>query len=489
MIFSSPVFVFFFLPVVWIISRLLPGQKARNIWLALASLIFFAFGQLPYLILLLGSVCANYLFGLALTRETPDQNSSRRRMIAGLAVAVNLIALGIFKYLDFILKFINSITGMINIPGPSGLELPMANLILPIGISFYTFQGLSYVLDVYRDPSAGTRSFGKLLLYISFFPQLIAGPIVLYRDISAQIDNRILTPEHILTGLKRFIRGLGKKLILADTMAVIVDGIFGMDPALLDFRLAWLAAVCYTLQIYFDFSGYSDMAIGLGYLFGFRFRENFHLPYAAKSIRDFWRRWHISLSTWFRDYLYIPLGGNRRGKTRTAINKFLVFFLTGLWHGANWTFILWGLWHGLFSVLEDRNIIPRRLRESFFGHIYAMLIVILGFTLFRAESVSYAFGFFARMFALWPTGNAYQWGYNYILLRALLNARTVFILILSILFASGVFSRLAERVKNKIPALALYNAPVSAAFYSGLFVLAILNMVSSGYSPFIYFQF
>ena len=482
MIFSSPIFIFFFLPVVWIISRLLPGQKARNIWLALSSLIFFAFGQPPYLILLLGSVCANYIFGRLLMREI-----SRRRLIVGLAVAVNLTALGIFKYLDFLLNSINSITIFIHVPDSSGLALPMANLILPIGISFYTFQGLSYVLDVYRNPSAGTRSFGKLLLYISFFPQLIAGPIVLYRDVSEQIDNRILNPEHILTGLKRFIRGLGKKLIIADTMAVIVDKIFALNPDLLDFRLAWLAAVCYTLQIYFDFSGYSDMAIGLGHLFGFTFRENFNLPYTAKSIRDFWRRWHISLSSWFRDYLYIPLGGNRRGKTRTAINKFTIFFLTGLWHGANWTFVLWGLWHGFFSVLEDRNIISRRLRESVFGHVYTMLIVILGFTLFRADSVSLAFSFFARMFLIF--NNAENWNYNSILLRSLLNARTIFILIISILFASGLFSRLAERVKKYSNKINIYYKPIDAIVYAGLFIIAILNMISSGYSPFIYFQF
>ena len=266
-----------------------------------------------------------------------------RRLAAGLAAGTNLALLGVFKYIDFVIGTFNSL---------SGADLALTGIVLPIGISFYTFQGMSYVIDVYRHPEWGTRNPGKLLLYISFFPQLIAGPIVIYHDVAGQIDRREMTPELTLSGLRRFILGLGKKMLLANSMGEIADAVFAMTAAELDFRLAWLGAVCYTLQIYFDFSGYSDMAIGLGRMFGFRFLENFNLPYASKSIKEFWRRWHISLSSWFRDYLYIPLGGNRKGAARTNLNKFIVFFATGLWHGANWTFVLWGLWHGLFSTLE-----------------------------------------------------------------------------------------------------------------------------------------
>ena len=327
MVFSSPIFLFVFLPATYLGYQLLPGLALRNAWLTLASLIFFSFGQLPYLVLLLISVTINYLFGLWL-----QSGEAHRRLAAGLAAAANLGLLGVFKYTDFVISTVNSLTG-------AGLAL--TGIILPIGISFYTFQGMSYVIDVYRHPEWGTRNPGKLLLYISFFPQLIAGPIVIYHDVADQIDRRTVTPEDTLCGLRRFIIGFGKKILLANSTGEIADAVFALSGEELDFRLAWLGAVCYTLQIYFDFSGYSDMAIGLGRLFGFHFLENFNLPYTASSIKEFWRRWHISLSSWFRDYLYIPLGGSRKGRGRTNLNKFIVFFATGLWHGANWTFVLW----------------------------------------------------------------------------------------------------------------------------------------------------
>ena len=299
MVFSSPIFLFVFLPVTYLGYRLLPGLPLRNAWLTLASLIFFSFGQLPYLVLLLISVLINYLFGLWLL-----SGAAHRRLAAGLASAANLLLLGTFKYVDFVISTLNSL---------SGAEIALTGIVLPIGISFYTFQGMSYVIDVYRHPEWGTRNPGKLLLYISFFPQLIAGPIVIYHDVAHQIDCRELTPEKTLYGLRRFILGLGKKMLLANSTGEIADAVFALGAGELDFRLAWLGAVCYTLQIYFDFSGYSDMAIGLGRMFGFAFLENFNLPYTAKSIKEFWRRWHISLGSWFREYLYIPLGGSRKG--------------------------------------------------------------------------------------------------------------------------------------------------------------------------------
>ena len=420
MVFSSPIFLFFFLPIVYIVYRLLPGTGARNGWLAAASLVFYSFGQPVYLLLLLASVGLNYLFGLLLM--SPGRRG--RKWWAGCAAALNLLLLGTFKYLDCFAGTLNSLFG---------LGLPLPGLTLPIGISFYTFQGMSYAIDVYRKPDSGTRNLGKLVLYISFFPQLIAGPIIKYHDVARQIDCRELDPELTLTGLRRFIAGFAKKMLLANTAGQVADAVFGLEAGALDMRLAWLGAVCYTLQIYFDFSGYSDMAIGMGRMFGFSFLENFDLPYISRSIKEFWRRWHISLSSWFRDYLYIPLGGSRKGGARTMLNKFIVFFSTGLWHGANWTFVLWGLWHGLFSTLEDVHVIPKRLQQSVFAHVYTMLVVILGFTLFRAPSLGAAGVMFSQMFA----GVSFTQAHTLTLI-SLLDARTLFYLAAAVLLAFGL---------------------------------------------------
>lgn len=469
MVFCSPIFLFFFLPAVYIVYRLLPGIRSRNGWLALASLVFYSFGQPVYLPLLLASVGMNYLFGLLMMSRA----GRGKRWPAVLAVLGNLLLLGAFKYLDFFTAVLN---------GALGLSLPLPGLVLPIGISFFTFQGLSYALDVSRDPDTGTRNLGKLLLYISFFPQLIAGPIVKYHDVSPQIDGRTMKPELTLSGLRRFITGFAKKLLLANTAGKVADAVFALAPGALDIRLAWLGAVCYTLQIYFDFSGYSDMAIGLGRLFGFTFQENFDLPYTAKSIKEFWRRWHISLSSWFRDYLYIPLGGNRKGKARTMWNKFVVFFSTGLWHGANWTFVLWGLWHGLFATLEDIGLIPRRLRESWFGHVYTMLVVVLGFTLFRADDLASAGAMFSQMFA----------GFSFtapktLTLISLLDRRTVFFLLAAVLLASGLPQRAAARLSGPLPDSV--REWTDAAAYAALFAVCVLNLSGASFNPFIYFQF
>ena len=467
MVFSSPIFLFVFLPAVYLVYRLLPGIRSRNGWLALASLAFYAFGQPEYTLLLLASVLVNYLFGLWLMA-----GKGKRLAMLG-AAACNLLVLGAFKYLDFFLRTANQL---------AGLELPLTGIVLPIGISFYTFQGMSYVIDVYRDPRSGSRSLGKLILYISFFPQLIAGPIIKYHDVSLQIDQRRITPEGTLFGLRRFLTGLGKKLLLANTAGRVADAVFALTAAQLDARLAWLGAVSYTLQIYFDFSGYSDMAIGLGAMFGFTFRENFNLPYVSRSVKEFWRRWHISLSSWFRDYLYIPLGGSRRGKFRTGLNKFLVFFTTGLWHGANWTFVLWGLWHGLFSTLEDLGIVPKRLRDSVFGHVYTILVVVLGFTLFRADSLGTAATMFVRMFTGFTPAPAHT-----LTLISLLDARTACVLILSILLAFGLPQRAARRLAEGAGS-ALSQAG-QARGYTLLFALCVLNLSKATFNPFIYFQF
>ncbi len=469
MVFGSPIFLFCFLPAVYLIYRVLPGIRARNGWLALASLVFYSFGQPVYLPLLLLSVGMNYLFG----RAVMSPAGRGKRWPAACAVAGNLLLLGAYKYLDFFAATLNA---------AFGLSIPLPGLTLPIGISFFTFQGLSYALAVYRDPEAGTKSFGKLVLYISFFPQLIAGPIIKYHDVARQIDDRTLTPELTLTGLRRFITGFAKKLLLANTAGRVADAVFAMTAGALDLRLAWLGAVCYTLQIYFDFSGYSDMAIGLGRMFGFSFQENFNLPYTSRSIKEFWRRWHISLSSWFRDYLYIPLGGNRKGKGRTMLNKVIVFFSTGLWHGANWTFVLWGLWHGLFSTLEDANVIPKRFRESVFSHLYTMLVVVVGFTLFRAENLAQAGLMFSQMFA----GTAFTPAHTLSLI-ALLDTRTVFFLAAGLLLAAGLPQRLAGWAAERAPEA--LRSWTRAGAYAALFTVCVLNLSSTSFNPFIYFQF
>ena len=385
MVFSSAVFLFVFLPAVFLLDRLARGVRLKNALLLAASLLFYAFGQPVYLPLLLVSVLLNYVCGLLAAGKYP-------KLGVALAVAGGIGMLAVFKYADFAIGTVNSLFG---------LSLPLTGIALPIGISFFTFQGLSYVVDVYRDRSVVSGSFVKVLLYISYFPQLIAGPIVKYHDIEKEIDDRHTTPQETALGVRRFICGLSKKLLISNAMGQMADAVFALPAGEIGMFASWMGAVCYTLQIYFDFSGYSDMAIGMGRMFGFHFLENFDYPYAATTIKEFWRRWHISLSTWFRDYLYIPLGGNRKGRGRTWRNRFLVFFATGLWHGASWTFVLWGLWHGLFSVLEDSGALPaKRLQGRLPGRVYTLLVVVLGFTLFRADTLAQAGAMFTAMFKI-----------------------------------------------------------------------------------------
>ena len=428
-----------------------------------ASLLFYSAGSLVHLPLLLAVAAVNYLAGLLFLRQV-----RRKKLILILALILNLGALIAFKYLDFFTGSLNSLFG---------LSVPLAGIALPIGISFFTFQGLSYTIDVYRDRGLGTRSFRELLLYISFFPQLIAGPIVKYHDVAEQIRHRTASVQDMAAGCRRFIIGLSKKLLLADILAVAVDALYA-HSALGDARLSLIAGVCYAMQIFFDFSGYSDMAIGMGRMFGFHFHENFDHPYTASTIRDFWRRWHISLSSWFREYLYIPLGGNRKGLSRTCGNVLLVFFLTGLWHGASWTFVLWGLWHGLWSVLE--RVTPlKKLSGTVAGHIYTLLIVVLGFMLFRADSLAQAFTMIGSLFT----------GYGFtreasLLLREVLTWKVVAAAAVGVLLCTGV--------QRRLTAWAAKMRPLHAAAYVSalaLFALCILRLAAASFNPFIYFRF
>ena len=476
LVFSSAVFLFVFLPAVFILYRLIPSHKIKNLLLAAASIVFYAFGQLQYVPLFLASVVINYVSGLLLQEKT-----QRRKLILGISIFLNIAILCVFKYTDFLIENLNK---------GFSLSVPYAGLVLPIGISFFTFQGMSYTIDTYRDPKSGTKDFLKLLLYISFFPQLIAGPIVKYHDIADQIDERRCTPEQTTYGVNRFIRGLSKKILIANAVGYIADCVFDrcLPNGITDWPLMWLGGICYTLQIYFDFSGYSDMAIGMGRMFGFCFRENFDYPYASSSIREFWRKWHISLSSWFKDYLYIPLGGNRKGKWRTAFNKLFVFFCTGLWHGANWTFVFWGLGHGLLASLEDLGVIPaKRLQESRIGRLaarlYTLLAVMLLFVVFRADSLTQGLSVISHMF----TGGMSAYGLY--LFRSLLDPAACAVILLALVFSGRIprlLSSSLERFSEKRKTLAL---TCRALFSLALYALCIMSLARGGFNPFIYFQF
>ena len=463
MAFSSPAFVFVFLPAVFLLYRLIPWQKGRNLLLLVFSLLFYSAGSLVHLPLLLAVALVNYLAGLWFR-----SGRGGRKPVLILTLVLNLGALAVFKYLDFFTATLN---------GLLGTALPLPGLLLPIGISFFTFQGLSYSIDAYRDPDSGTRSFPEVLLYLSFFPQLIAGPIVKYHDVAQQIRSRTATLEDAALGCRRFLVGLSKKLLLADIVALAVDKIYAQSQ-IADARLSLLAMVCYCLQIYFDFSGYSDMAIGMGRMFGFRFLENFDYPYRSGSVREFWRRWHISLSSWFKLYVYIPLGGNRRGQARTCLNLLLVFFLTGLWHGASWTFVVWGLWHGFWSILE--RVTPlKKLSGKAVGHLYTLLIVAVGFALFRAEDFAQALRVIGGLFTGWDFTRE-----GTLLLHDAMTPKVWAALAVGCLAAPGLHRPLAARLAEKPAARVL-----SYLLCLGLFALCILRLASASFNPFIYFRF
>lgn len=470
MTFSSVVFLFIFLPVTFLLYAVINNHTARNVILAAASLVFYAFGEPFAVLLMIVSIIFNYLFGIAASKE--DEKKSRLAVF--FAVLVNIGLLIGYKYTGFFASTFNSVTG---------LSIPVPNIRLPIGISFFTFQGLSYVIDVYRDKKLVQKSLFAVLLYISFFPQLIAGPIVRYEDIAAQIREREFSADRVSRGINRFILGLGKKVLIANQMGFVADTVFSFDPEKVGTISAWLGAVCYTLQIFFDFSGYSDMAIGLGCIFGFDFKENFNYPFIAPSIQDFWRRWHISLSTWFKEYVYIPLGGNRKGKARTTINKLLVFFLTGFWHGANFTFIVWGMLHGLCQMLETYQVIPTK--KKWFrpiGHIYTMLVVILAFVIFRADTLTQGFTLIGKMIP----GHMGDSAVN----NEIMSCTSVMFMI-ALAFAVILSTPVFRVIRAKVGTTRAAEAYSYLTYLGSLviFALCILSLISSKYNPFIYFRF
>ena len=476
MVFSSVIFLCLFLPIVLGGYYLLTKREAKNLWLIAASLLFYAFSGLWYVLLLLFSVFCNYLAGLFV---------SGRKGVLYVAVAVNLGVLGVFKYLTFLVRTVNQLPGV---------AIAVPSIVLPVGISFFTFQGLSYVIDVYRNERLKSTRFRDVLLYIALFPQLVAGPIVRYEDVADEIKSRRHTLEQLANGLRRFIIGLSKKLMIADVCGSVVTLIYSAESSALDSRTAWLAAVCYLIQIYFDFSGYSDMAIGLGLCFGFHFKENFNYPYISASIQEFWRRWHISLSTWFREYLYIPLGGNRKGKAKTYRNKLMVFFCTGLWHGANWTFIIWGLWHGFFIVAEDaakklfglgkhgKN--RRNPVETVLKHLYTLLVVLIGFVIFRADNMGQAFSMIGAMFS--GIRASAQTG---LLLAQCLTPLTMFALLFGLVGSTPVLPMVCCKAEQQTGSVYVCLRVLSYVGALVLLLVDILHLSAASYVPFIYFQF
>ncbi|MBQ7891643.1 MAG: MBOAT family protein [Erysipelotrichaceae bacterium] len=472
MLFSSTVFLYLFLPLLIILYyTIFAGKRlAQNVLLLIASLFFYAWGEPKFVVIMIASIIINWLFGIFVDKYR--SNNIVEKVIITLAVVFNLFILFVFKYLAFASNIVNSLFDM---------HLVVPNIALPIGISFFTFQGMSYVIDVYRQKGEVQTNLLNVGLYISFFPQLIAGPIVRYETVANEINYRKETLDDFVDGFARFIVGMAKKVLLANSFALLADTAFDLVTTGASYSVgyAWFGAIAYTFQIFFDFSGYSDMAIGLGRMFGFHFLENFNYPYISTSISEFWRRWHMSLGTWFRDYLYFPLGGSRVSKNRVIFNLFVVWAFTGLWHGANLTFVIWGLMYFVLITFEklsgfekkgSKNLLPLKW-------IYTMFFVVLGFVIFRADNLSEAIVYIRTMFGI--NGNALIDGVF------LANVSQSLIIYVIAAFASTpIFKCIGERTKE--------NGFVQYVCKFGLimlFILSVSSLVSNSYNPFIYFNF
>jgi alginate O-acetyltransferase complex protein AlgI len=456
-----------FLPLS-LVSYYISGKKIKNYILLLASLFFYAWGGMNYLKVLIISILINYIFGL-LVDKTIDKKHLRMFFLI-LGIILNLALLFYYKYYDFFLENINTIFNM---------NLELKKIVLPIGISFFTFQGMSYIIDIYRNDGKVNKNIFSVALYISLFPQLVAGPIIKYKAVDEQIRNRKESIDYFSYGINRFVIGLGKKIIISDMLGAISDNIFLLaNSSGIDMITAWIGAICYTLQIYFDFSGYSDMAIGLGHLFGFKFPENFNYPYISRSITEFWRRWHISLSTWFKEYLYIPLGGNRRGNV--YFNLVVVFLVTGLWHGASWNFVIWGLWHGLFMIIERliRDKAWYKKIPLIIKIFITLFIVIIGWVLFKATTLKEGLRYLSIMFGLVNFSNI-TFEFTYFISR-----KFILLIIIGIIASTPIPKNIFNRYKG-IKAFEL----IKTILIILLFIVSIIFMVNSTYSPFIYFQF
>lgn len=483
-------FLFLFLPVVLLIYFTL-GKGIRNIFLTFASLSFYFWGENYLIWIMLLSTAIDYTSGLIISdgiRNKPSQlepgakRTKTQKIGLMLSIVSNLALLGYFKYSNF---FVDSFVGAYSILGLDTEALrSFGHVALPLGISFYTFQSMSYTIDVYLGQVKATRNFINFACYVTLFPQLVAGPIVRYRDIEFQLKNHTVTMDEFSAGVLRFVLGLIKKVIIANSVAQVADSVFSMPDSEIGFAMAWLGVLAYTIQIYFDFSGYSDMAIGLGQMFGFRFLENFNYPYIATSIQDFWRRWHISLSTWWRDYLYIPLGGSKCSPARVYFNLFIVFFLCGLWHGASWTFVAWGLYQGMFLIIERAGFgkflekLPLILRHS-----YAVVIFMFGWVIFRAETFHQALIFIKAMLGL--NGNSFHLFKDF-------NSYNLSMIALGVLFSFPLYPKLTEMygiVRSRHGGAWTLMDITGYAVIFALFAFCVLNLSAGTYNPFIYYRF
>lgn len=466
MVFSSTIFLCVYLPLVLLGYYICP-KKGRNLFLLIASLVFYAWGEPKYVFLMIFSILVNYIFGRLMDKNRGRQK--RMKLLLVLSVVIDIGLLSVFKYTDFIITNVNAIFGA---------NFDLLNIALPIGISFYTFQAMSYTIDVYRDDVRVQKNLIDFGMYITMFPQLIAGPIVRYADVQDQLAERSVTTADFSEGVMRFVVGLGKKVLLANQMGAVWSEIYalGGDVSAL---MAWTGAIAYTFQIYFDFSGYSDMAIGLGRMFGFKFPENFRYPYQSVSITDFWRRWHITLSTWFKEYLYIPLGGNRRGLARQALNLLIVWSLTGFWHGAGWNFVLWGLYYFVILFIEKLFLLKALDKlPKFFRHVYALLLIIIGWVIFASDDVGVLLPYLGSMFG----ANGAVGGMDvYTLLTK--AALLVICCIASTELPKKLFLSAAGAMNEKA-AFTLKSVLTIA-----LLALSMILLIGDSYNPFLYFRF
>lgn len=467
MVFSSLLFLVLFLPIVLLLYYISPS-RIKNAVLLIASLIFYAWGEPVYIVLMMLATMADYTFGLLLSN--PKYSPLKRKFIVSASIAVNLGVLGFFKYADFVIGNLNTVLGT---------AVPLLELPLPIGISFYTFQSISYIIDVYRKEAEAQRNWLDFATYISLFPQLVAGPIVQYTTIAEQLRTRTIGHAMFAEGVRRFITGLAKKVLLANNIGIVWSQISAQSIESLPVLLAWLGIIAFAFQIYFDFSGYSDMAIGLGLMFGFRFNENFNYPYISQSITEFWRRWHISLGTWFRNYVYIPLGGNRQGLLIQLRNIAIVWMLTGIWHGASWNFLLWGVYFGIILMLEKWFVLKRLERlPAWVKHSYALLLILLGWVLFAVESIPDMAAYFTALFGGYRTP---LWND-----QALYVLYTNAILLLFLVMASLPLTKTLKALSHS------HSVGLQAAgfvWHMVLFIASIVYLVDASFNPFLYFRF
>jgi len=468
MVFSSLSFIYFLFPLVIVLYFAVKNRIWRNVVLLIASLLFYSWGEPKRIALMLLATMVAYIGGLMMARFDRSGQNTIKRISCAVSVILLIANLFVFKYFNFFVDNINVLFGA---------DIKLQEIVLPIGISFYTFQILSYVIDLYRGKVKLQRNYFYLLLYVSFFPQLIAGPIVRYSTVEDEILNRRENMDDVMSGTKCFIIGLSKKVLIANNVGAIAEMIYAGDTAVFGGAMYWIAAIAYTLQLYFDFSGYSDMAIGLGRIFGFHFPENFNYPYISCSVTEFWRRWHISLSSWFRDYVYIPLGGNRTSKGRWILNILIVWGITGFWHGANWNFLLWGLYYGVLLLLE--KLLLGKLLEripKFFGWIYTMFFVIIGWVLFNITDMQQLMNAFRIMFTLPPTDWLAATAKNIAVMKGL------FYIPLGILCSFPIVKKI-DCSKTFVGTL------VSHGVHFVLLMLCIITIISTKYNPFIYFRF